>query len=119
MGYPWSKRKTFTKCACKSIIAKINFSYLNQLKILIYISTSMWLLSLSPNKLGNLKISGYYFTDCCMYAQYFFLIHMPHVLVFNFCLQEYKIVTISSLGFGCCHFMPREKNYYNVRRYEQ
>ena len=38
---------------------------------------------------------------------------------FNFCLQEYKIVTISSLGFGCCHFMPREKNYYNVRRYEQ
>lgn len=54
----------------------------------------MWLLSLSPNKLGNLKIivlffchillfeqaiakgfqkkSGYYFTDCCMYAQYFF-----------------------------------------------
>ena len=141
MGYPWSKRKTFTKCACKSIIAKINFSYLNQLKILIYISTSMWLLSLSPNKLGNLKIivlffchvllfeqaiakgfqkkSGYYFTDCCMYAQYFFLIHMPHVLVLNFCLQEYKIVTISSLGFGCCHFMPREKNYYNVRRYEQ
>lgn len=90
-----SKRKTFTKCACKSIIAKINFSYLNQLKILIYISTSMWLLSPSPNKLGNLKIivlffchvllfeqaiakegfqkkSGYYFTDCCMYAQYFF-----------------------------------------------
>lgn len=142
MGYPWSKRKTFTKCACKSIIAKINFSYLNQLKILIYISTSMWLLSLSPNKLGNLKIivlffchvllfeqaiakegfqkkSGYYFTDCCMYAQYFFLIHMPHVLVFNFYLQEYKIVTISSLGFGCCHFMPREENYYNVRRYEQ
>lgn len=50
---------------------------------------------------------------------FFFLIHMPHVLVFNFCLQEYKIVTTSSLGFGCCHFMPREKNYYNVRRYEQ
>lgn len=57
-------------------------------------------------------------TVACMH-NIFFLIHMPHVLVFNFCLQEYKIITISSLGFGCCHFMPREKNYYNVRRYEQ
>lgn len=56
-------------------------------------------------------------TVACMH-NIFFLIQMPHVLVFNFCLQEYKI-TISSLGFGCCHFMPREKNYYNVRRYEQ
>lgn len=57
-------------------------------------------------------------TVACMHI-IFFWIHMPHVLVFNFCLQEYKIVTTSSLGFGCCHFMPREKNYYNVRRYEQ
>lgn len=141
-GLSLVQEKNLYKMCMQINHCKNKFSYLNQLKILIYISTSMWLLSLSPNKLGNLKIivlffchvllfeqaiakegfqkkSGYYFTDCCMYAQYFFLIHMPHVLVFNFCLQEYKIITISSLGFGCCHFMSREENYYNVRRYEQ
>lgn len=141
-GLSLVQEKNLYKMSMQINHCKNKFSYLNQLKILIYISTSMWLLSPSPNKLGNLKIivlffchvllfeqatakegfqkkSGYYFTDCCMYAQYFFLIHMPHVLIFNFCLQEYKIITISSLGFGCCHFMPREENYYNVRRYEQ
>ena len=64
-------------------------------------------------KVSRRRVDSTLQTVACMHNIFF------DTYAFNFCLQEYKIVTISSLGFGCCHFMPREKNYYNVRRYEQ